>query len=342
MPKRLLREIDVALWCVVILFAQPFAAEPRSQLGTGGLRISGRVVDSHGRVPSGITLIIGKEEGDSSFGSSPVQLTGDGSFATGPLGPATYVLQARPSAHSNEAGTRPEGGLTVVRLGSSDVAGVVLRTRPSFSVVGRFRMESDNPAAAWPPHIVVQARLALDGSGTLDSTVAEGAPAGMFIFRDVYGPRVVRCGYTLAAGSRWWPGRVLLDGVDITDVPTDFSEAQNGRLEVVFTQHPARFGGTVRDLGDRPVPEAWIVFFPAERARWQRWSAAAGVIRADFKGAFDFPMLPGRYLVRALPPTIFSAPPPSLRDFERLSQAAKSMELSGREHKILSLAIKPQ
>lgn len=149
----------------------------------------------------------------------------------------------------------------------------------------------------------------------------------------------MRCGYTLAPDSRWWPGPVLLDGVDITDVSTDLSDAQNRRLEVTFTQHPARFAGRVTDSRGEPVPRAWVVVFSAERPRWQRWSAAAQAIRADFKGAFDFSSLPGRYLVQALSPQAFQTEHPVLRDFERLSQGAMAVELEQRERKILVLSV---
>jgi hypothetical protein len=327
------------LLCLVMACIQPFVAASHMQRAAAGPRISGRVVDSHGLVPVGVELMIGTEDGESSFGSFPAELGADGSFVTRPLVPAAYVLEVRPAAHSTVTGAGAEAGLIVVTFRSADLDGVVIRTGPNFSVTGRFRMESDNPLAPWPPHIAVQAILAVDGSGMLPSSIAEGAPAGRFVFRDVHGPRVLRCGYTLAAGSPWWPGQVLLDGVDITDVPTDLSEARNRRLEVVFTQHPARFVGIVRDSRGRPVPEAWVVVFSGERSRWQRWSAAAHAIRADLEGAFNFTSLPGRYLVRALSRDAFPAARPLLRDFEVLSQGATAVELEQRERKMLVLTI---
>lgn len=155
--------------------AQDFAAEPRAQPTARSHRISGRVINSHGLVPSDVQLLIGTEVGESSFESYPVVLTRDGSFVTRPLVPATYVLDVQPLARSNTTGARAEGGLSVVTLGSSDLAGVLLRTRPGFSVAGQFRMESDNLSAAWPPTIFVQGFLALDGSGMGLSSGAEGA-----------------------------------------------------------------------------------------------------------------------------------------------------------------------
>jgi hypothetical protein len=91
-----------------------------------------------------------------------------------------------------------------------------------------------------PPHIVVNAFLAMRGSPALHGAVAEGAWGGKFVLRNAFGPRVLRAGYTRAPGAAWWPSRVLLDGVDITNTPTDFSTKAESVLEVGFTQHPAR------------------------------------------------------------------------------------------------------
>ena len=65
--------------------------------------------------------------------------------------------------------------------------------------------------------------------------------------RNLFGPRVLRFGYRIAPGSPWWPSRILLDGKDVTNVPTHFSLHPDGQLEVVFTQHPARLAGIVSD-----------------------------------------------------------------------------------------------
>jgi hypothetical protein len=114
---------------------------------------------------------------------------------------------------------------------------VVVTIQRDTSITGRFRVESDDPAVAWPPHIHVSAALVLDGLPTANVIAAEGAPAGRFILRNARGPRLLRIGYTLPpGGTRGWVERVVLDGVDITNVPTDFSAHENSGLEVVLTQ----------------------------------------------------------------------------------------------------------
>lgn len=73
---------------LVIVCAQPFAAEPHAQPSGTGHPISGRVVDSHGLVPSDVELMIGTEDRENSFVSAPVPLKGDSLFVTRSLVPA--------------------------------------------------------------------------------------------------------------------------------------------------------------------------------------------------------------------------------------------------------------
>lgn len=299
--------------------------------------ISGRVVDPHRLRPEDAVLMLGAEQ-DGGFSSVPVPVGADGSFVTPRLNPATYVLEVVRTPHSaTKAATVV--GFSIVPLSTADVAGVTVTVRRDTAITGTFRMERDNAAAEWPPKIVVNAFLALDGAPLLNGTVAEGAPAGRFVLRNAFGPRVLRCGYTLAAGNPWWPTRVLLDGADITNVATDFSTPENGELEVVFTQHPARFAGTVTDGQGQPARRAWILVFAADRTLWQEWSTTSQAVQADAQGAFRFASLPGRYLVRALPSTTFSSERSALQQIERFASGAVPVELGHRELKTLRLAI---
>ena len=302
--------------------------------------ISGRIIDSRGGPPAlGLELTVGAEQDDSSFSSTRVAIAADGSFTTAALAPGTYVLQLSHPGRVTPGEPAPEGELRTVRITTADVSGFVLRTRPPYALTGRFRMESDNPAAAWPPTIGVSAFVAVDGAGFLGASTAEGASGGRFILRDVYGPRVLRCGYRQDGRSRWWPGHVLLDGVDITDVPTDFSAAQGRRLEIVFTQHPPRVAGTVTDSHGHRVSQAWVVSIPADPAVRQRWSARANVAQADVKGVFDVASLPGRYVVAAVRPRMWLTRDDLLKDLERLSRDATAVELKDRQRTSVAIRV---
>lgn len=132
---------------------------------------------------------------------------------------------------------------------------------------------------------------------------------------------------------------MLLDGVDITNVPTDFSTHEQGQLEVFFTQHPARLSGTVTDGHGQPVPNAWVLRFSADRGLWQEWAETSDAVRADGQGRFRFVSLPGRYLVGAVAASTFSSKSSALKQIQRVAPGALPVELGEREVKTLRLTV---
>jgi hypothetical protein len=313
--------------------ATPLVAESQSlHDAPNGHTISGRVVDPHQLRLEDLTLMVGRRDGDASFGSYPVRFNGDGSFITPRLDPETYVLELIRAPRSANKPATPVG-LTIVLLGASDISNVTVEVRRDTSLTGTFRMESDNPAAEWPPHIHVLASLALDGMTFLGSIGADGAPGGKFVLRNAFGPRVLRCGYTLAPGSKWWPLQVMLDGVDITNVPIDFSEHENGRLEVVFTQHPARIRGTVTDRSSQAVRAPWILVAAAAPALRQHWSSMFVVTQGNTRGEFSIAVAPGRYLVTAVPQETFTSYPTAWSNILPMTSDGLPVEIKTREIK---------
>ena len=312
---------------------QDFGAAPNGHL------ISGRVVDPHQLHPEDLVLMVGRGNGDGhSFGSRPLTLNADGSFVTERLDPDTYVLELIRTPHS---ASKPATsvGLTLVSLGSSDVSDVTVEVRKDTALTGTFRMESDNPNPIWPPMIVVNAQLAVEEIAYLGSTVAEGASGGKFVLRNVFGPRVLRCGYSLAADSRWWPSQVILDGMDITNVPTDFSAHENGRLEVVFTQHPARIQGTVVDASGQPVRAPWIAVGAADPALRQHWSSMWHAAQGNTRGEFSVAVAPGRYLVAAFPQETFVSYQAVREDILRVTSDGMPVQVTTREIKDFTIPV---
>lgn len=222
----------------------------------------------------------------------------------------------------------------MVRLENASQSGITVRVEPDATVEGAFKMESDDPAAAWPTTIVVLASLALENDASMaNSAVAEGRPGGRFALRNVRGPRLLRCGYSLASGSRWWPSKVLLDGADVTNVPTDFSRTPHARLEVVFTQHPAWLRVVVRDPQGRPVPGAWVTLLSANKELWHRWATTTQAVQVDQKGGCARPLAPGGYLVNVFAPRTFRRRDEALEDLGRLAAGATPVTLGERESK---------
>jgi hypothetical protein len=337
-PMRRLRQAALYLFCTVSV-AVPVAEQGRNALTTGHT-IAGRVTDPLRLRPEGAILTIGRDEGGGSFSSTPVVVQDDGSFVTSQLSPGTYVLELVRTPHSATKAAVTVG-FRIVEVGTADVAGVTVPVRPDTAITGRFRMESDNPSAVWPPHIVVNAFLVFEGSTLLNGTGADGAPGGTFVLRNAFGPRVVRCGYTVAPGASWWASRVTLDGVDVTNVPTDFSEHGNGQLEVVFTQRPARLSGTVVDSQGRPVRAPWILIAAADPKARQRWATTSSVTQGDTRGRFSTPVLPGQYLVRGVPQTIFSSWKAAQQGILQFAPGGIAVTVTDREVRTIQLPMKP-
>jgi len=168
-------------------------------------------------------------------------------------------------------------------------------------------MESDNPRAEPPLQINVVTFLALDGLSIMDHAQPEAGPAGTFVMRNLFGPRVLRFGYRIAPDSPWWPSRVMLDGKDVTNVPTDFSRHPDGQIEVVFTQHPARLAGIVSEAQGRPANAPWVIVTGSDAASWQPWATTSQVVQGSATGRFAVTVPPGEYRINAVPGSTFAS-----------------------------------
>src|SRR5687768_5693529 len=191
-----------------------------------GYVISGRVVDPQRLQHEGsqLGLRVDSDVFRTVFTPEFFDVNTDGSFMTRRLPAGTYVLQVLRMPHSRKQPDRIVA-YSRVTLGTQDVNGVTVTIRPDFAVHGKFRMETDNRAAKWPDYIGVDAPLALEGTRPPADMAADGTAGGRFWLHNAFGPRVIRTNYRLS-GVQWWPTRVLLDGVDITNVPTDFSSVE--------------------------------------------------------------------------------------------------------------------
>ena len=192
----------------------------------------------------------------------------------------------------------------------------------------------DDPGAPWPPYIHVVS-IPVGDDPSQQHVTSEGAPDGGFILRDAFGPRILRPGWTPAPGTHWSFAAVLLDGVDVTDVPTDFSKKPDAKLEVVFTQHPAVIEGTVTTASGEPAAGAWIVEMSANPALW---GTTTYKFQAGRDGRFSTRLHPARYLLAALPATPYQVQP-ILGDLSVLAARATPVTAVERERAVVQLRL---
>lgn len=332
MPGRRVVVVGVVLATVVVGAAATYARNQPEYV------ISGRVQDPHDLKPQDAILMLGSNRGGGSASSRPVPASADGSFTTPPVRPGTYVLEVVRTPHSRTAPATTVG-LTVVSVTAADVTDVAVIVRRDSALIGRYRMESDNPAARWPSHIHVTARLVAGDGRYLGSTGSEGAPDGRFVLRNAFGPRVLRTGYTLEPNHRWWPTRVLLDGKDITNVPTDFSRHEGSRLEFFFTQHPSRILGRVLHQDGRPAARAWVFIAAEDEKLHHEWATTSHVVQAGADGIFSIVTLPGRYVARAFPPNRLISSRGATHRIAEIGSGGTPIVLGEREQKSVQLIV---
>lgn len=188
--------------------------------------ISGRVEDPHNLRPADAMLTVAFERDGVSYGV-PVPITRTGEFATHALSAGTYVLTVVRTPNSRLAPSTTVG-LTIARIVNADVTDVRVTIQRDMALEGRVRTA---PGLIRPESMVVRSCLESDGARLANCVAVPVAPGGGFVLRNAYGPRLLEVEYP---GPRTSRPRMLLDGRDVTRVPTDFSAYPGARLEVVF------------------------------------------------------------------------------------------------------------
>jgi hypothetical protein len=270
--------------------------------------VSGRVVDADGRPAHDVTLMIGAER-DGGFSSESCEVGPDGVFRSGSLAPGLYVLDA--SAHSAGDST-PTGGYAVVTIRDADVVNVVVTLQRAATISGQVKFESEQEMELPRPTVVIHAVLAVERLRINHATTAGVADEGSFTLSPLYGPRLVRVGVASASRPGMWLKAVMLDGMDITNVPVDFSTKSSARLEVVFSDRPTAVVGIVHDEAGLPVEGAHVLLFSSDSSMWAAWSTAVQTGVSDENGRFWFvdAMPAGDYRAIALREN----PPPSVAE----------------------------
>jgi hypothetical protein len=289
--------------------------------------ISGRVIDAESRPLRDLVMVIGTDA-DGGFSSETSEIASDGTFQTGKLAPGLYALEVSSPPESLENPARRAGGFAVVTLGQADVTGVTITTRRPVRVTGSVRFESDRDIEAPHPTVMIQAMLAVDGMSENHAKIARASDDGTFELGDVHGPRLIRADAERRANSApWWLKAVLLDGVDVTNVPVDFAAKSDGRLEVVFADRPTAIVGIVNDEAGLPVEGAHVLVFSKDESLWAAWSTAVHAGTSDENGRFWFvdAIPPGGYRAIALRAGTYPSHAAALADLRRLDRLATAV-----------------
>lgn len=308
--------------------------------------IKGTVITSAGTPPRNANVSVIRA--DTPNTSSGTGVMPDGTFVIRNLPPGQYDLIARYTPQRE--GLPPGGPMPTdnsemvsvrVEVGGSDVDGIILATEPGATVVGQVVFE-DGQSEGRRVQIFTQPAE----RRTFMSSPAVEVKDSTFTIRNMFGRHVIRgnvIGSADVSGGSLGLKAVMLNGRDITDEPRVFTNADSGKLQVVFTLQAPALDGTVTDDAGRPVQECTILLLGDDAATWQPGSSMIRQTRPMKDGKFRFRGLrEGRYRIVALPSVFtFNQMTPDVQLLEALSKLATPVVLNAGETRTVDLKLTP-
>jgi hypothetical protein len=295
------------------------------------VRVSGTIVSSSGAPLQG-QVTVSLLDADAP-GSGPMTMGSrrtDGNFDLRDVAPGPYLLVA---AHGAFPAPQAEFAMMPIVVGTEDITGLTLVTRPGGSVKGT--VTGDGDVTPNTSDMGVFARPLRRGAFPL---VDIGAPVrdGRFEIANI------------ATASRlqidrmppgWTLKSITVGGVDVTDTPLEFASGTQLTASIVLTNRITRLAG-VATVAGKPAEHATVVVFPADESKWAAPSRYVGVGRADEAGNYSITALPPLESYLAAAVDEFESTMEQDREFlERLRAVATPVSLAEGESKQLNLAV---
>lgn len=254
-------------------------------------RISGRAVNSRGEPATRATVMLMPAEPMTgmfmTMGNGTVGA--DGAFQIPNVAAGRYVINVRPMGMPNPS---DEFAALSITVGNEDVDNVIVATAVGGTARGVVMSDTGEPLPVRPDQIQLFA-------GPADPTVPSfgmGGPPRVnddfsFELTSLFDRRIIRGSIMGAQG--WYLKAVRFDGEDITDEGMEFVPGRNVEgLQVVFSQKVTDLSGLVTDERGKPVLDASVVVFPANRDKWKAQSRYVRTLRPDTQGRYNIKSLP--------------------------------------------------
>jgi protocatechuate 3,4-dioxygenase beta subunit len=260
-------------------------------------KVKGRALNSRGEPLGRSMLMLMPADGMMGmvFSAANNAMVGaDGAFQFSNVAPGRYNLNVRPMGmpgQNDEFATMP------ITVGSDDIDNLLVTT--SVGAVARGTVMTDDGST--PSFRADQVQIFPGSTDPSNPMMMGGGPPRVnedftFEMSGLFDRRIIRGGVGMAGGSQGWQLKaVMFDGEDVTDRGIEFTPGRTYEgLQVIFTQRATDLSGLVTDDRNRPVVDASVVIFAADREKWGFQSRYLRVARPDTNG---------RYNVRNLPPS---------------------------------------
>jgi hypothetical protein len=255
-------------------------------------RVRGRAVNSRGEAVTNAMMMLMPDEPTMmmSMMMNNAMVAGDGTFEFANVPPGRYNLQIRPTGMPSATS---EFGMMKVVVGNDDIDNLLVATSVGATLRGVVVTDDGTPPTFRADQISIFATPAEPGSMMM------GGPGQNRINDDfsfelsgLSDRRIIRANAPPTLG--WFLKAVMLDGQDVTDSGVEFTPGRSyDGLQVILTRQITDLSGLVTDERQKPVLDATVVIFPANKELWTFNSRFVRSARPDTNG---------RYNVRGLPP----------------------------------------
>src|SRR5688572_6010366 len=252
-------------------------------------KVRGRALNSRGEpVASAMLMLMPDEPMVMSMGFNNAMVAGDGSFEFANVPPGRYNLQVRPGGMPN---ANSEFATVKVTVGNDDIDNLIVTTSVGATARGvvltddgsvpTFRADQ---VSIFPSPAEPGAMMTSPGQNRINDDFT-------FELTSLSERRLIRANIGPTLG--WYLKAVLLDGQDVTDSGVEFTPGRSyDGLQIIFSKKTTDLSGLVSDDRNKPVLDATVVIFPANKELWTYASRYIRSMRPDTNGRYSIKLLP--------------------------------------------------
>jgi len=253
-------------------------------------RVRGRALNSRGEAVDRAMLMLAPSDPSQmsvSFNMNNAMVGPDGSFQFTNVPPGRYNINIRPMAAQVD---NSEFAVMPITVGNDDLDNVLVTTAVGGVAQGLISTDDGSIPTFRADQLQILASLAEPMLMMAANPITKINDDFSFAMSGLSDRRLIRA----IAPPGWYLKSVFHNGDDVTDIGVEFFPGRSVEgLQVVLTQKTTDLSGLVTDDRNRPVLDATVVIFSANRDRWVFASRYMRTARPDTEG---------RYNIRTLPP----------------------------------------
>ena len=256
-------------------------------------RIRGRALNSRGEPAAGMMAMLAPNDpygGMMMMNMSNAMIGGDGSFEFANVAPGRYNVNIRPGGMQNP---NAEFAVVPVTVSNDDIDGLVVTTHVGAVARGVVITDDGQPPPFRPEQVQVSAQPLEPMTMFMPGGQNRVQDDYSFEMTGLFDRRRLGAGVNPVPTSGWYLKSVIYDGQDITDGGMEFTPGRTYEgVQIVLSQKTTDLSGALTDDRGKPVLDATVVVFPANRERWTYLSRYVRTMRPDTNGRFSVKNLP--------------------------------------------------